>query len=96
MSLLLPSTAPFRVGDMHAFRDLGLRVLAWEPGKNVAIEWPLAIALLACVHVLCYRHYKEDVLQRLRWPARIGLVSSTAALIALLAATGRPFIYFQF
>lgn len=66
VSLLLPSTALFRVGDMHAFRDLALRVLSWEPGKGVAIEWPLAIALLACVHVLCYRHYKEDVLQRLR------------------------------
>jgi hypothetical protein len=81
---------------MHGFRDLALRVLTWQDGKTVAIEWPLAIAVLAGVHVLCYLHYKEDVLLRLRWPARIGLVSSTAALIALLAATGRPFIYFQF
>ncbi|HTO08885.1 MAG TPA: MBOAT family O-acyltransferase [Myxococcota bacterium] len=96
VALLLPSVALFRTGDMHGFGQLALRVLSWESGRSVALEWPLAIALLAGVHVLCYFHYKEDLLQRLRWPARIGLVSSAAALTALLAATGRPFIYFQF
>ncbi|HTO52633.1 MAG TPA: MBOAT family O-acyltransferase [Myxococcota bacterium] len=93
---MLPSIALFRVGDVAAFKSLMLRVFSWEAGKDAPLQWPLAIALLGIVHVVCYFHYKEDLLQKLRWPARIGLVSSAAALIALLAATSRPFIYFQF
>jgi hypothetical protein len=79
-----------------AFEALALRVLSWEAGRSVAMAWPPAIALLARAHALGYFQYKEDLLQRLRWPARSGLVSSAAALTALLAAAGRPFIYLQF
>jgi alginate O-acetyltransferase complex protein AlgI len=94
--LLLPSTALFRVSDMKAFAELAQRVLTWQAGSDVPIEWPLVIAALGLAHVWCYFHYEEDVLVRLRWPARIGLVTGATAAIALLAATGRPFIYFQF
>jgi D-alanyl-lipoteichoic acid acyltransferase DltB (MBOAT superfamily) len=96
VGLLLPSTALFRVGDMRAFADLLGRVFTWAPGRAVAPEWALAIAALTAVHWLFYLKYQEGVLARVRWPARIGLVGSTAVAVACLAATGRPFIYFQF
>ena len=37
-----------------------------------------------------------DLLQRIGWTARVLVVSGMVILIALLGATGRPFIYFQF
>jgi alginate O-acetyltransferase complex protein AlgI len=96
VALLLPSAALFRVGDMQSFAALMGRIVTWAPGRTVAPEWALAIAALTAVHWLFFFKYREGVLTRMSWPARVSLVGSTAVAIACLAATGRPFIYFQF
>ena len=72
------------------------RVMTWQPGDSISAGWGLAILGLTGVHALCFFHYHEDLLQRLRWPARIALVTATLIAIATLGATARPFIYFQF
>jgi D-alanyl-lipoteichoic acid acyltransferase DltB (MBOAT superfamily) len=96
VALLLPSAALFRVADMGSFLSVLERIFTWAPGRSVAPEWAVAIAALAALHWLFFFKYEEGVLTRLRWPLRIGVVGIAAAAIACLAATGRPFIYFQF
>jgi D-alanyl-lipoteichoic acid acyltransferase DltB (MBOAT superfamily) len=96
VALLLPSTALFRVPDVTSFLDVLGRVFTWAPGRGVAVEWAFAIAALTAAHWLFFWKYEEGVLARVRWPLRIGLIGTAAAAIACLAATGRPFIYFQF
>jgi D-alanyl-lipoteichoic acid acyltransferase DltB (MBOAT superfamily) len=96
VALLLPSTALFRVPDVASFLDVLGRVFTWAPGRGVAVEWAFAIAALTAAHWLFFWKYEEGVLARVRWPLRIGLIGTAAAAIACLAATGRPFIYFQF
>lgn len=72
------------------------RLVSWAPGREIAPEWWGVLALLLGVHALSFWYYREDVLLRLGWPARIALIAATVAAIALFGATGRPFIYFQF
>ena len=96
VGLLLFSSILFRAqtgGD--AFLMLG-RILGQAPGRGVPEEWAFALALLLGLHALSFWHYREDLLQRLGWPGRAAVLGGTASLIALLGATGRPFIYFQF
>ena len=96
VALLLPSAALFRAQDLDSFGQMARKVACLTSGQSLAPEWVAVIGLLTGVHVLCYFHYDENFLNRLRWPARLGIVSATASAIALLAATGRPFLYFQF
>jgi hypothetical protein len=72
------------------------RLLSWAPGREVAPEWWGVLGLLLGVHALSFWYYKEDLLERMRWPGRIALITATVLAIACLGAGGRPFIYFQF
>ena len=91
-----PSNVLFRAENLH---DVGImwRKMFWpEAGLGVEPAWALLIALLTGVHALSFWYYKEDLLRRLGWTGRVLLVSATLLSMAALAATGRPFIYFQF
>ena len=94
--LLLFSAMLFRVASAEQAWLMVQKVFTWQAGRAVPSEWALFLAALAGVHALCFWHYKEDLLQRLGWPGRVALVSGVVLLIAVFAATGRPFIYFQF
>jgi alginate O-acetyltransferase complex protein AlgI len=96
MTLMLPSGVMFRATNMQEVRIMCTKMLTLEGGRGVEGEWVALIALLAGIHALCFQFYREDLLQRIRWPARVAVVSTAVALIAALGATGRPFIYFQF
>ena len=96
VSMLLFSAMLFRAPDAATAWEMTQRVFTWAPGRDVPLAWAGFIAVLASVHALCFWHYHEDLLQRVRWPARTALVSAVVLLIAVFAATGRPFIYFQF
>jgi D-alanyl-lipoteichoic acid acyltransferase DltB (MBOAT superfamily) len=72
------------------------KIASWAPGQEVASEWWAVLALLLAVHALSFWRYDENLLARLAWPGRIAVVTGTVLAIAVLAAGGRPFIYFQF
>jgi len=65
-------------------------------GFGMPWPWYALMVLLAAIHFASFRYYKENLLERSGWPARVALVSGMALLIATLGATGRTFIYFQF
>lgn len=96
VGLLLLSSVFFRA---RSAADAGLmlkKILLWEPGRSVEAAWWGVMALLLAVHALSFWHYREDLLQRLRWPGRVLLVTATVVAVACFGAAGRPFIYFQF
>ena len=96
VALLLFSSVLFRAQNAgDAFLMFG-KVLGSGPGRGIPIEWVWALALLLCLHALSFWHYREDLLQRLGPLGRTLVLSGMTALIALLGATGRPFVYFQF
>ena len=94
--LLLPSSILFRGESLEEIRTMFVRMFTLAPGQGVAGQWYAILGLLLGVHALCFWRYREDLLQRLSWPGRILLVSGAVAAIAMLSATGRPFLYFQF
>ena len=90
------SSVFFRSGSAaDAFGLLG-RLLSWAPGREVAPGWWGVLALLLGIHALSFAAYREDLLQRLGWPARVLLLGATVLAIAAFGASGRPFVYFQF
>jgi alginate O-acetyltransferase complex protein AlgI len=95
-SLWIPSAIFFRAGNMAEAWTMLVRLFSGAAGLHVAREWAFGMGLLGAVHFLSFRYYKEDLLQRLGWAGRVAAVSATVLAIALLGATGRPFIYFQF
>ncbi len=94
--LLVFSAMLFRVASAEQAWLMVGKVFSFASGRGVPWEWALFIAVLAGIHAICFWNYKEDLLERLGWPGRIALVSGTVLAIAVFAATGRPFIYFQF
>jgi alginate O-acetyltransferase complex protein AlgI len=96
VGLLVFSAMLFRAQSMGDVAIMAGKLLRWDAGLTVAFEWYAAIALLTSIHAFCFWHYREDLLQRLRWPARVSVVATILVLIATLGATGRPFLYFQF
>ena len=65
-------------------------------GFGVSWTWYAVMAVLAAMHLASFRYYRENLLERSGWPARVALVSGAALVVAVLGATGRTFIYFQF
>jgi len=96
VGLLLFSSMLFRAQSMADVAIMARKLLTWGGGTSVAGEWTAVIALLTGIHALCFWYYREDLLQRIGWPARAAVVATVLTLIAGLGATGRPFIYFQF
>jgi D-alanyl-lipoteichoic acid acyltransferase DltB (MBOAT superfamily) len=94
--LMLPSGVMFRAESLEDIRTMCLKMVTFGGGRGVEGEWFALLVLLAGIHALCFWFYKEDLLQRVSWPARVAVISATVTLIVTLGATGRPFIYFQF
>ncbi len=94
--LLLFSALLFRAQTMDDVWNMSGRVLRNDPGLSISPAWFLAAGLLTGLHAICFWYYKEDLLQRLSWPGKLLAVTVMTALIATLAGTSRPFIYFQF
>jgi alginate O-acetyltransferase complex protein AlgI len=87
----------FRAASVEdAFLILG-RVWTLAPGTyGFSTGWGLGLVALYAVHWASRLYYTEPVLSRVGWPARLALVGTAAASIALLAGDGQPFYYFQF
>jgi alginate O-acetyltransferase complex protein AlgI len=96
VALLLLSSVFFRAQSAADAGVMLRKILLWEPGRSIEPLWWGVMLLLVLVHALSFWHYREDLLQRLRWPGRVALVTATVLAVACLGATGRPFIYFQF
>ena len=93
---LIFSALLFRSHDMSDFQ-IGLgRVVTWADGKDVATGWFISLAGLFLVHLICFRWYREEFLQNVGWVPRVLALSAGTILIALLASSTRPFMYFQF
>jgi D-alanyl-lipoteichoic acid acyltransferase DltB (MBOAT superfamily) len=96
VSMLLFSAMLFRAPDAATAWLMTQKIFSWAPGRDVDLAWVGFIAALVAAHAICFWHYQEDLLQRLRWPGRVLLASVVVLAIAIFGATGRPFIYFQF
>ena len=96
VALLLPSNVFFRSQSISEAWIMLKRLYVPTPGLSVDPLWGLAVLLCLAIHTLCFFHYKEDLLQRLAWPGRVTVATTAALGIALLGATARPFVYFQF
>jgi len=96
VALLLLSSVFFRAQSAADAGVMLRKILLWAPGRGVEPLWWGVMGVLLLVHALSFWHYREDLLQRLRWPGRVALVTATVLAVACLGATGRPFIYFQF
>jgi alginate O-acetyltransferase complex protein AlgI len=95
--LLIPSALLFRSEGFAAGLDALGRVVTLDgAGAAVPAAWWWGLAALGCVMVLAYRHYDENLLNRLGWPARMALLGAAAVVLTLAAPEARPFVYFQF
>jgi alginate O-acetyltransferase complex protein AlgI len=95
--LMIPSLAIFRannVADVQVY--LWRLVTLAGDGQAAGVSWFLLLAGLFAFHAFCAARYKEDLLTRVRWPARMALVAGSSTLIALFSMSDKPFIYFQF
>ena len=93
---MLLSALLFRAQTAGDAWTMARRVFTQASGQEVASEWFLLLCVLLGIHAFCFWYYREDLLQRIGWPARVAVVSGMVVLIAVFGATGRPFIYFQF
>ena len=96
LAFWIPGAIFFRSQSLREAWIMLKRMFTGAGGLGAAWEWYAIIARLAGAHFLSFLYYKEDLLERSGWPARVALVSGMALLIATLGATGRTFIYFQF
>lgn len=94
--LLQFSAMLFRAESASDAQLMAGKMLAWSSGAGVSQAWLPLLTGLACIHAFCFWFYKEDLLQRLNWLGRSAVVAGMIVLISTLAATGRPFLYFQF
>jgi alginate O-acetyltransferase complex protein AlgI len=95
-SFWIPGAIFFRAQSLREAGTLLKRMFTGAGGFGVAWQWYALTALLGGIHLLSFLYYRENLLERSGWPARVALVSGTALLIATFGATGRTFIYFQF
>jgi len=95
-NLWVPGSILFRAQNLPDAWVMLTRLATIADGRSVAPGWYVGIAVLGGIHLLSYHYYKEDLMLRLGWAQRSLLVSGVVAAIAAFAATGRPFIYFQF
>jgi len=87
----------FRAQSMEDVGTLFGRLLTGAPGTEVTLAWLAFIAVFFAGHLASFKwNYDDDLLLRLGWPGRVAAVTVTVVAIMLFAATGRPFIYFQF
>ncbi len=95
-SLWIPGAIFFRAQTMGEAGVLLKRIFTGAGGFGLSWTWYAVMVLLGAIHLASFRYYKENLLERSGWPARVALVSGTALVVATLGATGRTFIYFQF
>jgi alginate O-acetyltransferase complex protein AlgI len=86
----------FRSANVSTANTILRRIAALAPGEGISWLWPLFLAALYLVHWTFYLRYREGVLARAEWPARLAWVGATLAVLALCAGAGEPFYYFQF
>jgi alginate O-acetyltransferase complex protein AlgI len=97
MGLWIPSVIFFRSQNMEEAGVMFRRLLTFAPGDEVSVWWYVFALAAALLHFACFKwDHEDDLLERLRWPARIALVTVTVLAIAAFAGAGRTFIYFQF
>lgn len=87
----------FRAGDLDVALLMLRRIFTWAPGtETVHPAWGLGLLGLYAFHWACRIGYRELLLPRVGWPARLALVGGALAVIVLLGGAGEPFYYFQF
>lgn len=97
VSFLVPSCLFFRTPSVQdGLAALGRIATFQQDGAALLEPWWWLMAALILSHVASRRAYDEDLLSKLRWPGRIGLLCAITHVILAAAPEQRPFIYFQF
>lgn len=87
----------FRSSDLATARLILVRILGWVPGtETIHPAWAAGLAALWDLHWLGRAFYREGLLARAGWPARVVLVAGMLGILLLFAGSGQPFYYFQF
>lgn len=87
----------FRSPDLATARLILMRILGWVPGtETIHPAWAAGLVALWGLHWLSRACYREGVLARVGWPARVALVTGMLGILLLFAGSGQPFYYFQF
>jgi D-alanyl-lipoteichoic acid acyltransferase DltB (MBOAT superfamily) len=90
------SSVLFRSADLHAAGTMLGRILRAAPGVGTAPGWTVLLVGLYLAHWASKLWYREGVLARAAWPARVALTSAAVLVLVFLAGAGQPFYYFQF
>jgi hypothetical protein len=93
---LVVSSVYFRAPSLGAAHGIFGRIASLAPGATVSAAWPILLLALYAVHWLFYLRYREGVLARAAWPARLAWLGGALLLVTLGAGSGEPFYYFQF
>jgi alginate O-acetyltransferase complex protein AlgI len=93
---LCVSVVYFRSASVGVAHEILGRVATMAPGASVAWPWVALLVALYVLHWAAYLLYREGVLARAGWPARLAWVGAMLAVLFVGAGSGEPFYYFQF
>ena len=96
LTFLTASVVFFR---SQSLADAGLiftRIASFSPGEAAHASWAVGLAVLYGAHWASRLWYREGLLARVGWPARLALIAAALGALALFAGSGEAFYYFQF
>jgi alginate O-acetyltransferase complex protein AlgI len=93
---IVVSSVSFRSRTLGEAYTIFGRIAALTPGMTVSGAWPVLLVGLYALHWAFYLRYREGVLVRAAWPARLAWIGGALLLVTLGAGAGEPFYYFQF